>query len=47
MKIFKHQINIYKVRNCLQISQLENKMSYLQKSKIGVKSLIENHKEFI
>ena len=31
----------------LQVHQFENKINYLAKNKIDVKSLIENHKDFI
>ena len=34
-------------KNCLEASQLENKISHLEKSKIDVDSLEEDHKEFI
>ena len=34
IKIYKHQIKICKICNCLQASQLENKINYLEKIKL-------------
>ena len=34
-------------KNCLDASQLENKINNLEKSKIDIDSLKEDHKEFI
>ena len=33
-------------KNCLQAAELKNKISHLEKNKINVKSLKEDHKEF-
>ena len=34
-------------KNCLKATQLENKISYLEKSEGSIESLRENHNEFI
>ena len=34
-------------KNCLEVIQLENEIIYLNNNKIDVRSLKENHKEFI
>ena len=45
--VFKRKIQLENYKNCLQASQLENKIIHLNNNNIDVKSLIENHKEFI
>ena len=34
-------------KNCLEATQLENKINQLEKNKVKVDSLLQNHKEFI
>ena len=34
-------------KSCLEAIQLENKINYLEKNKIDIDSIKENHKEFI
>ena len=34
-------------KNCLEATQLENKIKYLEKTKINIDSLKKNHKKFI
>ena len=34
-------------KNCLEATQLENKITYLEKNKVNVNSLKKNHKEFM
>ena len=41
----KLMFEIYK--NCLEATQLENNIKYLEENKIGIDNIKENHKEFI
>ena len=41
----KFMFEIYK--NCLEATQLENNIKYLEENKIGIDNIKENHKEFI
>ena len=41
----KLMFEIYK--NCLEATQLENNIKYLEENKIGIDNITENHKEFI
>ena len=45
--VIKRKLKFESYKNCLKISQLDNKRSYLGKSKINVDSLKSDHKEFI
>ena len=42
-----HKNNINRLKIFLEVTQLENKINQLEKNKVGVDSLRENHKEFI
>ena len=43
----KRRLKFEDYKNCLKAIQLENKMNHLEKNKIDVDSLKEDHKEFI
>ena len=45
--IIKRKIKFEDYGNCLETTQLENKIIYLRKNKTHVKSFIENHKELV
>ena len=45
--IIKRKLKFEDYRNCLETTQLENKIIYLRKNKTHVKSFIENHKELV
>ena len=41
------KLNFEFYKNCLQATQLQNKINYLEKNKINIYSYKKNHKEFI
>ena len=43
----KRKLKFEDYKNCLQATQLENKIKHLEKNKIDINSLKEDHKEFI
>ena len=45
--IIKRKIKFENCKNCLEATQLENKIKYLEKNKTNVDILKRNHKEFI
>lgn len=45
--VIQRKLKLEDYKKCLQAPQLENKIWYPEKSKIDLKSLIENHKGFI
>ena len=45
--IIKRKIKFENCKNCLEATQLENKIKYLEKNKTNVGILKRNHKEFI
>ena len=45
--IIKRKLKLENYKNCLEATQLENKINYLEKNKIDIDSNIEKHKEFI
>ena len=46
-KVQKRKLKFEDYKNCLEETQLENKIIHLNNNKIDVKILIENHKEFV
>ena len=44
--VIKRKIKFENYKNCLEATQLENKISYLEKNKINIDSPIKNHKKF-
>ena len=42
----KRKIKFENYKNCLGATKLENKLNYLEKNKIDIDSIKENHKEF-
>ena len=45
--VLKRKLKFENYKNCLEATQLEYKINYLEKSNIDVDSIRENHKEFI
>ena len=45
--VIKRKIKFENYKKCLEATQLENKIKYLEKNKIDIASIKENHKEFI
>ena len=45
--VIKRKLRFEDYKNCLEATQLENKINQLEKNKIHVDSLGANHKEFI
>ena len=45
--VIKRKLKFENYKNCLEATELENKIIYLEKIKINVDSLKENHKQFI
>ena len=45
--VIKRKFEFENYKNCLEATQLYNKINCLKKNKIDVESLIENHKYFI
>ena len=45
--VTKRKLKFENYKNCLEATQLENKINYLEKNKIDKESIKENHKEFI
>ena len=43
--VIKRKLKFKDYKNCLEASQIENKINQLEKNKIDVDSLKENHKE--
>ena len=43
----KRKLRFENYKNCLEATQLENKMNHLEKNKIDIDRIKENHKEFI
>ena len=46
-KLQKRKLKFEDYKNCLEETQLENKIIHLNNNKNDVKILIENHKEFV
>ena len=45
--VIKRKLKFENHKNCLEATQLENKMNYLEKNKTDIDGIKENHKEFI
>ena len=45
--VIKRKLEFENYKNCLEVTQLDNKINHLQKSKININSLKRNHKQFI
>ena len=45
--VIKRKLKFEDYKNCLEALQIENKINHLEKNKIDVNSLKEDHKEFI
>ena len=45
--VIKRKLKFENYKSCLEATQLDNKMNHLEKSKIDIYSIKENHKEFI
>ena len=45
--VLKRKLKFENYKNCLEATQLDNKIKYLEKNKINIDSLKENHKKFI
>ena len=43
----KRKVKFENYKNCLEASQLENKINYLEKTKIDIDSIKKNCKEFL
>ena len=43
----KRKLKFENYKNCLEATQLENKINYIEKNKIDIDSIKENYKEFI
>ena len=43
----KRKLKCENYNNCLEATQIENKINYLEKNKIDIDSIKESHKEFI
>ena len=43
----KKKLNFESYKNCLKAAQLDNKINHLEKNKIDIDPIPENHKEFI
>ena len=43
----KRKLKFENYKNCLEATQLENKINYIEKNKIDIDSIKENHKEFM
>ena len=43
----KKKLKIENYKNCLEATQVENKINHLEKNKIDIDSIKESHKEFI
>ena len=47
MCVIKRKLKFENYKNCLEATQLENKINHLEKNKINRDSINKNHKEFI
>ena len=47
MCVIKRKLKLEEYKHCLEATQLENKINQLEKNKLNVNILRENHKEFI
>ena len=45
--VIKRKLKFENYKNCLEATQPENKINYLEMDKIDIDSIKENHKEFI
>ena len=45
--VIKRELKFENYKNCLEATQLDNKINYLEKNKISVDRLKKDHKEFI
>ena len=45
--VIKRKLKLENYKNCLELTQFENKINYLEKNKMDIDSIKENHKEFI
>ena len=45
--VIKRKLKFENYKNCLEATQLENKINYLEKNKIVIDIITENHEEFI
>ena len=45
--VIKRKLKFENYKNCLEATQLENKINHLKKNKIGIDSLEKDHKRFI
>ena len=45
--VIKIKLKFYNYKNCLESTQLENKINYLEKNKTDIDSIKENHQEFL
>ena len=45
--VIKRKLKFENYKSCLEAAQIENKINYLEKNKIDIDSIKENHKELI
>ena len=45
--VIKRKLKFENYKNCLEATQLENKINYVEKNKLEIDRIKENHKEFI
>ena len=45
--VIKRKLKFETYKNCLEATQLDNKIKYLEKNEINIDSLKKDHKEFI
>ena len=45
--VVKRKLKFENHKNCLEATQAESKINYVEKDKIDIESIKENHKEFI
>ena len=45
--VIKRKLKFENYKNCLEATQLENKINHLEKNKIDIDRIKENHKQFI
>ena len=45
--VIKRKLKFESYKNCLEATQLDDKINYIEKNKIDIDGIKENHKEFI
>ena len=45
--VIKRKLRFENYKNCLEVTQLDNKINYLEKNEISADSLKKDHKEFV